>query len=73
MNYQLTDRMEDAQNHVECNPGKRKPACPVMSAQQKCSANNRKNLRKFGPNSILLPTQQVVKVGSKPEHANRQI
>jgi hypothetical protein len=73
MDYQFVHRVEDAQNHVECDPGERKPARPVMAQEQKYSANNRNKLGEFRRHSIRLTSQQPAKMSSKPERANRQI
>ena len=35
------DRVKGAQNDMECDPGQRKPAGPVVAPEQKDSAHNR--------------------------------
>ncbi len=73
MDYQFVDGVEDAQNHVERDPGKCKPSCPVISPQQEYPAKNRNKLGKFRRHGIRLPSQQTAEMSSKPQRANRQI
>jgi hypothetical protein len=70
---EFRERVKSAQDDVECDPGKRKPACPVVSQEQKYSAQNRGQFGEFNPDSIRVMGEQLAKVGSEADYANRQI
>ncbi len=41
MDGQFGERVKGAQDHVECDPGKRKPARPVLASEHKGSTDDR--------------------------------
>ena len=66
---EFTGRVKGAQNHVEYDPGKRKPASPVVASEHECSTDNRQQLREFGPDNVLLQRQQFTEVVGEAEGA----
>src|ERR1700722_12111813 len=73
MDGEFAGRGKGAQNHVEYDPGQRKPASPVAASEHEYSDNNRQQLRQFGPDAVLLQRQQWAEVVSKADGAYHQI
>jgi len=73
MHHKLRNRVEDAQDYVECDPGKREPARPIVSAEQEYSTNNRQAFGEFDRRRIGMTCQQLTEVDCKSDRAHRQI
>jgi hypothetical protein len=52
VNCQLGQRVEDAQDHVEGNPGESKPARPIAAAEHTSSTQNRYEIDEFHPYDV---------------------
>jgi hypothetical protein len=73
MDCEFPERAESAQDNVECNPGERKPPCPVVTSQQKCSRDNCYELREFDPYAVVRMRKRFAKVVSKADCAHAYI
>jgi hypothetical protein len=70
---EFRERVKGAQDDVERDPRKRKPARPVVASKQKYSAQNCGQFRELNPHRILVMCEQLPKMSYKADCANRQI
>ena len=63
--------MEGAQDHVVSDPGERKPARPVVAAEQIHSTDNRYETEEFDPYDVLLKQMLRNELDEVISEANR--
>src|SRR5215470_19078621 len=71
VNCRLGQRVEDAQDHLEGNPGERKPAHPVVAAEHVHSADDRQETEQFDPYEVVLKRMVCLELGEVIGEANR--
>ncbi len=63
VHYQLSQRVKGAQNNVECDPNKQKPARPVAATEDKHSAKNREKPDQANPQNVILKRAACLELG----------
>src|SRR6185437_13743072 len=73
MHEELMHGIEGADEDVECNPCKRQPACPILTAQHENSGDDGQNLGEGGPKTVVLQCDDFVEMVGEAHDADRDV
>jgi hypothetical protein len=76
MNDHFLQRIEEADPHVERDPGQRQPTRPVVASQQKCPTDKGNNFSEFDQKIVHLkrmPRQDLLEVVNKTDRPDTDI
>ena len=73
MDCEFAERMEEADDYVEYNPGEREPACPVVPAQQEDSAYEGDQFGHLDRDGIAVSGNELGKVVNESRHSYQNV
>lgn len=70
MHEELMQGIEGAEDDVECNPCKRQPSCPVLSAEHENAADDCQTFGECDPETVVLQRDDFAKMVGEAHDAD---